>query len=298
VTDSPDTGAREVWLGRLQIVAAAVLWSTSGFFAKAPLFADWPGPVLAFWRAVFASLLLLPKICQPRWSWGLIPLVAAFALMNYTYLTAMVVSEATLAIWLQNTAPAWVFLIGVCWLRETVHRRDWILLGLAMTGVGIILSFELRGSAPAGVVYGLLAGASYAGVVVMIRQLRDQNPFWLISLSLVGTALVLSPWALASGLWPQGRQWWYLIAFGMLQMGMPYVLFARGLKSVPGHEAAGIALLEPLLVPVWVFIAWRHHPSYQAPAWWTVLGGSLILAGLIIRLWNPRRPTRRKAQNT
>ena len=158
-----------------------------------------------------------------------------------------------------------------------------------MAGVGIILAFELRGSSPSGVFHGLLSGASYAGVVVMIRQLRNHDPFWLIALSLVGTAFALLPWAVASGLWPQGRQWWYLAAFGMLQMGTPYVLFARGLKSVPGHEAAGIALLEPLLVPVWVFLAWRHHPSYESPAWWTVLGGSLILAGLVVRLWNPQR---------
>jgi drug/metabolite transporter, DME family len=97
-----------------------------------------------------------------------------------------------------------------------------------MAGVGIILAFELRGSSPSGVFYGLLAGASYAGVVVMIRQLRNHDPFWLIALSLVGTAFALLPWAVASGLWPQGRQWWYLAAFGMLQMGTPYVLFARG----------------------------------------------------------------------
>jgi len=205
-----------------------------------------------------------------------------------------VICEATLAIWLQNTAPAWVFLVGVLWLRETIHRRDRILLLLAMAGVGIILAFELQGSSPWGVFYGLLAGATYAGVVVMIRQLRDHDPFWLISLSFVGTAIALLPWAIASGHWPRGSQWWYLAAFGMLQMGTPYVLFARGLKSVPGHEAAGIALLEPLLVPVWVFLAWRHHPSYESPAWWTVLGGSLILAGLVVRLGNPRRRTARK----
>jgi hypothetical protein len=27
---------------RLQVVLAAILWSSNGFFAKAPFFADWP----------------------------------------------------------------------------------------------------------------------------------------------------------------------------------------------------------------------------------------------------------------
>jgi drug/metabolite transporter, DME family len=298
VTEHPDPGVREIWLGRLQIILAALLWSTSGFFAKAPLFADWSGPVLAFWRALFASLLLVPQVRRPRWTWGLIPLMVAFAAMNFTYLTAMVECEATLAIWLQNTAPAWVFLVSVFLLREHVHQRDKILLMLAMAGVGLILNFELRGSSPSGVIFGLLAGATYACVVVMIRQLRDHDPFWLIALSMVGTAIVLLPWGWSSGRWPEGHQWWYLAAFGMLQMATPYVLFARGLKVVPGHEAAGIALLEPLLVPVWVFLAWRHHPTYESPAWWTILGGTLILAGLVIRLWTPRQTGRRSRRTT
>ncbi len=47
-----------LWRGRLLIVTAAVMWSTSGFFAKAPIFDDWPletrGILLAFWRTFFA----------------------------------------------------------------------------------------------------------------------------------------------------------------------------------------------------------------------------------------------------
>ncbi|MEC9096009.1 MAG: hypothetical protein VX776_05205, partial [Planctomycetota bacterium] len=45
---------------RWMIVLAAVLWSTNGFFAKAPWFDGWPGFVLAFWRAMFACAILLP----------------------------------------------------------------------------------------------------------------------------------------------------------------------------------------------------------------------------------------------
>ena len=67
----------------------------------------------------------------------------------------------------------------------------------------------------------------------------------------------------------------------MLQMALPYVLFAYSLKRIPGHEATGIGLIEPLLNPVWVFIAWGDRP-----AWWTLVGGGFILLGLAIRyLW-------------
>src|SRR5690606_11616776 len=70
---------------------------------------------------------------------------------------------------------------------------------------------------------------------------------------------------------------------GILQMGLPYTLFTRGLKTIPGHEAAGIGLIEPLLVPLWVYVAWRHSPLYEAPQWWTYVGGGLIFLGLLLR---------------
>src|SRR4051794_10354798 len=71
---------------------------------------------------------------------------------------------------------------------------------------------------------------------------------------------------------------------GIVQMGLPYVLFARGLKSIPGHEATGIGLAEPLLVPLWTYLAWGDEP-----AWWTLVGGGLILVGLAIRYASPKK---------
>jgi drug/metabolite transporter (DMT)-like permease len=67
-------------------------------------------------------------------------------------------------------------------------------------------------------------------------------------------------------------------------MALPYVLFARGLRRIPGHEATSIGLIEPILNPVWVFLAWGERP-----AWWTILGGGLIMVGLVIRFVEPRQ---------
>ena len=66
-------------------------------------------------------------------------------------------------------------------------------------------------------------------------------------------------------------------------MGLPYLLFARGLQSLSTHEAAGIVLLEPVLVPLWVYLAWSQTDHYVAPSWSTFVGGSFILIGLLMR---------------
>ncbi|MHB8951865.1 MAG: DMT family transporter, partial [Pirellulaceae bacterium] len=182
---------------RLLVLAAAVLWSTSGFFAKAPLFEPWPieqrGVFLAFWRALFASLLLIPLVRRPRWQVGLLPMVLCFVAMNYTYLTAMTRTTAANAIWLQNMAPVWVFLVGVFLLGERIHAGDWLLVLCGLLGVGFIVFHEAQGEQLTGVMFGLLSGVCFAGVVLCMRQLRAEDAGWLITLNLLVTAAVLLP---------------------------------------------------------------------------------------------------------
>jgi len=275
--------------GRLLILVAAVMWSTSGFFAKSPFFIDWPlqldgipvrGSLLAFWRAVFAALVLLPFVRRPRWTPKLIPMVLAYALMNFTFLNAMTLTTEANAIWLQHTAPVWVFLVGVLCFHEKVEPGHWWLLFFCIVGVGLILTFEVRGQSMIGVTLGLLGGVTYAAIVLSLRHLRDEDGAWLVFLNNAVTALLFLPFVVHYDIWPSATQTAYLAGFGMVQMGLPYLLFARGLRRITGHEATGIVLLEPILVPVWVYLAWRDSPTYELPQWWTLIGGGFILVGL------------------
>lgn len=274
--------------GRWLIALAAVMWSTSGFFAKADVFDNWSqierGPLLAFWRAFFASLILIPFVRRPRWSWKLIPMVLLFAAMNLTFLSSMTLGDPADTIWLQYTSPVWVFMVSVFWFKERAFARDWLMLTVVCIGLGIILlaDFEKRDSGSLS--YGLLSGLFFAGVVLSVRQLKHHDSAWLIALNHVVTASLLAPMILPMTSSPAGMQWCYLAGFGVLQMGVPYVLFAVGLRSVVGHEAAALTLLEPVLVPVWVFFAWGDLAS-----WTTLTGGCFIFLGLLLRYVGARK---------
>lgn len=282
--------------GRLLVIAAATLWSTSGFFAKSPFFEDWPleirGPLLAFWRATFATVILLPMVRGVRWSWWMAPMALAFAGMNFTYLKAMTLTSAANAIWLQSTAPIWVFFLGAVFLNEPIRRIDWITLVFVAGGVGLIVTCEAQGKSSPGVLYGLASGAILSVVYLLLRRLRMYDTWWLVAFNHLVAAAAFAPYVAWQGIWPTPKQLVVLACFGVFQMGLPYVLFARGLRHIPSYEGSGLALLEPLLVPVWVFLAWRHLASYEPPAWWTLTGGGLILAGLAVRYTSEalRRP--------
>ncbi len=273
-------------------------------FAKAPLLTSFPletrGLVLAFWRTLFAGLFLVPFIRRPQWSWWLIPSTLVFAVMSISYLTAMTRTTAANAIWLQNTAPVWVLLFGVSLFGERVQRADWWMLVAIVLGLGLILFFESRSARSGqtrldGVAWAIASGLFYATVILSLRALRRFDAAWLICLNHLVTAVVLLPFILCWGTRPTGSQLGWLAAFGILQMGLPYVLFARGVRSIPSHQASFIVLLEPILVPVWVWLAWRHDPSYERPAWWTLVGGGLILLGLLLRFGRPIRRPRQPA---
>ncbi len=280
-----ETNAANLLQARLLVLTAAILWSTSGFFVKAPYLAGWPGLTLAFWRAAFACVVLWPLVRRPQWSWKLVPATATFLAMNCTYLTSMSMGSAANAIWLQFTAPVWVLLFGVFVFKEKADWRDWMLVVFAAAGVAVILHYESRGESLEAVLWGLASGVFYAGVVLSLRQLRSMESAWLVALNHLVTALILAPFALRGSHFPSGLQWPLLAGLGIVQMGLPYVLFARGLRSIPGHEATGIGLVEPLLVPIWAYLAWGDRP-----AWWTLVGGGFILAGLVIRYSSVRKP--------
>lgn len=286
--NAPTADTRRKHTGRILVIAAALLWSTSGLFAKAPIWEPWPepvrGPLFAFWRAVFAALVLIPLVRRPRWHPGLVPLAGCFTLMNLTYLSAMALTTAANAIWLQYIAPWWVFLFAYLILHELPERRDAVSLVCALAGVGLILRFEFTQSTPAGtlnqlgVLCGVASGITFAAVLVLMRLLRSEDAAWLVALNHAVVAIALLPWVLQLDYRPSLAQTLLLAAFGVVQMAVPYTLMIRALRSVGSQEAVILSLIEPVLTPLWVLLAWGEQP-----AWWTVAGGLLIFAGLLIR---------------
>jgi DME family drug/metabolite transporter len=280
-SDSPPPAPGKL-AARLGVVVAALMWSTSGLFAKAPLF-DWPtadrGLIQAFWRAAFAAAVLLPMIRRPKWNIRLVPMTLCFTVMSVTYLTAMARTTAANAIWLQATSPWWAFLLAVLLFHEPVARRDLVTLCFGILGVGTILVFELaiHPQDKAGVLCGLAAGVSYACVVLFMRRLREHGSAWLIALNHLVAAAVMLPWVIRVGIRPTPAQLAVLACFGIFQMAIPYVLVSRALRTISSQEAIGICLIEPVLTPVWVLV-WG-----EVPAMWTVAGASLILVGLVLR---------------
>jgi drug/metabolite transporter (DMT)-like permease len=270
-------------VGRRYVLAAAVLWSAGGALTKG-LGLD--GPTIAFYRGLFAGLALLPFVPPRRWSFrpAMLPSALVFGAMTGFYIAAVKATTAANAIFLQCTSTFWVVPFGFLFLRERPDRRALAGIALAMVGIAAIVLYghdPSRSTEGRGIALGLASGVGYALVVVSMRGLRDVDPVWLSAINNLGGALVLGAWIrLSSGpiVVPAAPTMAVLAAFGIVQMAIPYTLFARGLRDVGAAEAGLLSLVEPVLNPIWVVLIHHERP---APA--TLIGGLFLLAGVACR---------------
>lgn len=269
---------------RLFLAAAAVLWSTSGLLVKSPPLEELPlaarGPIIACFRALFAGLCLVPFVNwkRARLRLRLVPMVISFAAMNYLFIAAMTRTTAAAAIFLQYTGIGWAFLFGAAFLKEPITRGNAIALGFGLAGIAWIVCGKSEGVSLEGTLLALGSGLAYGGVIVSLRALRNEDSAWLVVINHLASGLVLVPWVISQGVMPVGMQWGLLGVLGAFQMGLPYVLFARGVAGVPAQEAGLITLLEAVLNPIWVWLFWREEVDLS-----TWIGGGLILSGLLLR---------------
>ncbi|MCI0682831.1 MAG: DMT family transporter [Gemmataceae bacterium] len=292
---APDGAAAH---GRLCIILAALLWSTSGAFTKVltqpTIIGAYPPPVdslewdgkqypiqLAAYRALFAGLVLAATV-RPRdiaFRPLMIGMAVCFALMNITFISAQALGTAANAILLQYSAPLWMYLAAVFWLGERADRKSTVTLVLGLLGIAVIIVGGWEEDELLIIGIGLASGLTYAGVLICLRILRSMSAGWLTAWNHLLGGLALAP-LLVTLRPPTPWQFVILFLFGAVQMGLAYWLVTRGLQTVSPQEAGALTLLEPLLNPVWAYLV-----AGEAPHAWTLVGGAIILGALAWRYW-------------
>ena len=76
---------------------------------------------------------------------------------------------------------------------------------------------------------------------------------------------------------PEHTSFLSLSAAFLFVIGIAYVFFTRGVRGVPALEASLLLLVEPVLNPIW---AWLAHG--ERPTGWAVLGGVIILTATAV----------------
>jgi drug/metabolite transporter, DME family len=276
------TEARSDRTAVLAVAGAAVLWSSGGLFIKVAPF----GPLgVACGRAVVTTIFYLvffrPDLRKARLSTGLV-----YAAMIVTFVSATKLTTAANAIFLQYTGPAYVLALSPWILGEPFDRVDAACVALSLAGMSLFFVGRVEPGQLAGNLLGVLSGVCYALTVLLLRRdakhgARDALPSTALGNLLA--ALFTIPFAAnaLAGTSAQGAL--VLLYLGVVQMGIAYWLFARGLRRVPASEASLLSMLEPILNPVWVFLG-----AGERPGPWALAGGAVVVAAVAFRAL--RRP--------
>lgn len=259
--------------GRLLIAAAALLWSTGGLAIKlVPL----PAMGVVFWRSLVAGLVILAAFRPSRASWrhAAPSTVIVYALMILTFVSATKMTTAANAIFLQYTGPLYVLALAPFLLKEPFRRADAAAVAVALLGMSLFFVGRLDPGALAGNLVAVLSGVFFGLTVLLLRRDASGDAIPSVIAGNLAAAALALPFAwgnLALDL----RGVALVLFLGVFQMGISYILFVRGLGTVPAAEASLLGMLEPTFNPLWAFLGLGETPSG-----WASLGGLIVLAAV------------------
>ena len=265
--------------GRSFVFLAALLWSLGGVFIK---FLDLHPLTIVFYRSFFASLAFLPFV---RRTGRLVSVPIFVSVISYSaaitaFVAANKLTTAANAIVLQYTAPLFVFLYSRLVLSQRITKPYAIALAVSMAGVAVISFGTVGDPQMAGVLLALASGVFFAIYMVNLPNMNETSPVYLTWLNNFICALILLL-LVKSRLAVSMKEGFTLFIMGAVQLALPYYFFSKGVLTLSLQEAALIALIEPVLNPLWVALAIGEIPSLA-----TLAGGGMILLGLSLRyLW-------------
>jgi drug/metabolite transporter (DMT)-like permease len=213
-------------------------------------------------------------------------MLAAFCIATTTILFVFSnkLTTAAAAILLQFTAPVFIILIHI-FIYKYKHNAIQILTVLA-TLAGMILFFMEQLSGLGGLLGNLLAvlsGLTFAGVFVCNRR-PDVNPDETLHLGFMINAAVGLPFVFFETT-PDPAAWGAVLALGMVQVGLAYVFFSKGIKKTPALLSCLITALEPVLNPLGVALAYGEVPGVFA-----LIGGAVIVVSVVAyNIWEARQ---------
>ncbi len=256
------------------MVLTALLWSTGGLLIK---LLPWHPSVIAGARSGLACVVFAIYMgaagMKPVFSRGTALVGVSMAVNFHCFVAANKLTAAANAVILQSTTPIFIIVLSALFFGTRFSRRELAAVSLCMGGItlffldsltpgnllgnalallggvlmGVMFVFSARAQSEAETTTGILCGHLFTALAGL--------PFWLWHPPELSAATVTAA-----------------LAMGIFQMGIPYVLYGLAIRRCPPLHCSLLAMLEPLLNPLWVFWAVGERPGPLALA-----GGAAVI---------------------
>src|SRR5262245_56538775 len=280
----PERG-RGVGLGRLQVFAAAILFSTGGAGIKAAAFT---GLQVSALRSGIAAILLIAVL---RGRMVLSPAMCATGVVYAATVTLFALSTklttAANAIFLQATAPLYLLLLGPVILSERFRARDvgflaGVATGLVLCVIGQPVPTTTAPDPATGNLLAVVCSVTWALTLLGLRYLQRDHAHTGVGLTAVAlgnlfASLAAMPFALPL---PSASlvEWATIAYLGICQIALAYVFLTAAMRVLPALEVSLLLLIEPVLNPTWTWLIRGEQPGA-----YTIIGGGIIIAATAIK---------------
>lgn len=235
------------------IMMAALCWSTCGVLVKS---SGWSGLSISVLRGVLALVVYLFVLGHVRiqLTKKKVAVAVCYFMQSILFMCANKFTTAGSVTALQNTSPIYIILLNAIVLKHRPRRAElctcfFLLLGIFMTVSGGGMQANLLGNCLA-----LTSGLFYAAVFFIsgishmdtLESLVLGNAIYLPLLPV----LLTDPAVAEGGL----TGWIFPILSGLICGVIAWLFFRAGIKDCSPLRANFIAMLEPVMSPIWTLV--------------------------------------------
>jgi drug/metabolite transporter (DMT)-like permease len=293
-------------LGYAMAAGAALLWGVNGAVSKTILATGLPAERLAQVRSLGAALGLLGilalrdpgrlRLTVRELPYLLVFGTAGLALVQWFYFLAIHRLAIGIALLIQYLAPLLVALWARFVYHDSIRRRIWAALALALIGLALIVNLFGGASAlsTSGVAFAFAGAITYATYVLLAEHVvGGRDPVSLLAWGFL----------FASAFWAFVAPWWsfpphaltrntsllghldhvhlpvWPLAAWMIVVGtiVPFFLLVSALRHLSASRVAIVAMLEPV---AGAFVAWLWLAESLDVV--QVTGAAIVLAAIAL----------------
>jgi drug/metabolite transporter (DMT)-like permease len=212
--------------------------------------------------------------------------ILSVVFFNWCYFTSIKETSLSIAVILLYTAPAFVTVLSVLFLKEKITVQKMAALCLTIVGCVFVTGFTPFSNVQQplnffGILIGLGAGFGYALYSIFSKlALTKYNTYTITTYTFLFATVGLLPTTNVWGKLParmNDEVWLYIIGLGLIPTVAAYLLYTKGLSGIESSKASIVATIEPI-VATWIGI-WMFGESLTI---YQIVGCILVLLSVII----------------
>ncbi len=278
--------------GALAMLVTALLWSAGGIFIK---LVPWNPLAITGARGFLAALVMLCylrlKRIRPTFSRKTARIAVSLAGVCATFVTANKLTTAANAIVLQYCAPVYVLAYVALVQKKKLKAFDIAVVPVTILGVALCFIGQIGKGTAIGDIVAIVSGMFFAAMFISTEGVSEQTRLSGIMQGQFLTALIGLPVLFLTKPVFSAQAVLVIFLLGVFQVGLAYVFYAEAIKNAPLLTCSLLAVLEPLLNPVWVYLFAGENPGA-----WSIVGGVIVTAAITVWYALDARSARGKAE--